>query len=290
MKNWLRGRRKDGDGGERALTVDDLVSLGRFEEARTELESQLRSGPRQHHTQVKLGDVLLAMRRPSEALEIYEGAAQAYAADGFHDKARAVLQKMLKIAPEHDKAVLGLEQLERAKEREHRRHIVVRHLSHAGEGDRALDAFRINQFWKGLSRSKVVEALDARSLSRLFECFELRHVPEGREIATRGDSLEELYLVAGGSVEVIEKRADGPPLVLRTYESGDVFGEGALLEHRPWSATHRVAESSHLLCLTPDRLAAALVGALDPRAFLDALRVQRHDASLAAMVRTAKES
>jgi tetratricopeptide (TPR) repeat protein len=289
MKNWLRGKGKGEDERQRDLTVDDLVSLGRLEEARMELEHQLRSGPRHHHLKVKLADVLLAMRRPSEALEIYEGAAQGYAADGFHDKSRAVLHKMLKVAPNHEKAVLGLEQLERAKEREHRRQIVMRHLSHAGEGDRAIDAFRINQFWKGLSRSSVLEALDIRSLSRLFESFELRRLPEGTQIADRGDSLQELFLVAGGGVEAIEKRADGPPVVLRTYESGDVFGEGSLLEHHPWVAVHRARDTCHALCLTRDGLAKALVGASDPRAFLDALRAQRHDASLTAMVRTARE-
>jgi hypothetical protein len=290
MKNWLRGKGKGEEVHQRQLSVDDLVSLGRLEEARVELDRRLRDSPRHHATQVKLADVLLAMRRPSEALEIYEAAAQGFAGDGFHDKARAVLQKMLKIAPGHDKASLGLEQLERAKEREHRRLIVMRHLSHAGEGDRAIDAFRINQLWKGLSRSKVLDALDIRSLSRLFESFELRRLAEGEEIAAPGELLQELFLLAGGQVEVIERRADGPPIVLRTYESGDVFGEAALLEHHPWSAVHRVRDACDALCLTRDGLAAALVGATDPRALLDALRVQRHDASLAAMLRTAREA
>ncbi len=295
MKNWLRGKSKSkttsGSEENRPLSVDELLTLGRPEDARIHLEDRLRRNSRDRRSQVKLGDVLLVMHRPTEALGMYEGAAKGYAADGFHGKASAVLHKWLKVAPDDEKALLGLEQLERAKERERRRTIVVNHLAASTGGSaRSMDAFRVNQLWKVLSRSSVLEALDTRSLGRLFEYLKLRVVEEGVELVNRGDPLEELFLVAGGRVEVIEKRADGPPVVLRAYEAGDVFGEGALLEHRPWSAAHRTTENSQLLCLTHDALAQALSGMLDPRAFLDALRVQRHDASLAAMVRSGGEA
>ncbi|MDH3404699.1 MAG: cyclic nucleotide-binding domain-containing protein [Acidobacteriota bacterium] len=290
MKNWLRSKSK-GDDREPELTVDELLALGRGLEARILLEERLRSKPRDRRAQVKLGDVLLALERPSEALDMYESAAQSYAGDGFHDKAKALLQKMLKIAPQHEKAILGLEQLDRAKERERRRQIVVRHLRKVHQDDQdSLDAFRINQLWKNLSRSRVLEALDTSNLGRLFEQFRLRRLAPQDEIASRGDQLEELFLVAHGRVEVLQKRADGPPVVLRGYEPGDVFGESALLERRPWTAWHRAAGPTHLLCLDREGLAALLPGLRDPRSFLDALRIQRHDASLAAMVRTAGET
>ena len=200
-----------------------------------------------------------------------------------------MLRKMLKIDPTHEKAIVGIEQLDRAKERERRRQIVVRHLRKVHRDDEdGLDAFRINQLWKKLSRSSVLEALDTRNLGRLFEHLRLRRLERETSIAERGDELEELYLVALGGVEVLQKRADGPPVVLKEYAPGDVFGEATLLEHRPWVAWHRTTQKTHLLCLDRDGLAALLPGLQDPRAFLDALRIQRHDASLAAMVRTTR--
>jgi len=294
MKNWLRGKKKSKraqDSEEsRAPTVDELLSLGKPEEAHQVLEHKLRSKPRDRRTQAKLGDVLLVLRRHSEALEMYESAAQGYASDGFHDKSRAILHKMLKIAPNHEKAVLGLEQLERAKERDRRRRIVMRHLQKSGEGSHgSMAAFQVNQLWKALSRSSVLETLDTASLGRLFEHLEMRLYDVGREIVRRGDTLEEMYILASGQVEVIEKRAAGKPVVLRSYDPGDVFGEGALLEHRAWQASHRAAKKARILCLDGDGLAAVLPGLSDPRAFLDVLRTQRHDASLAAMIRTVEE-
>jgi len=292
MKNWLRGKKSDDDPRQREFTVDELLTLGRPEEARSLLEEKLRTNMRDRRAQAKLGDVLLAMHLVSEALDMYEGAAQGYASDGFHDKAKALLHKMLKIAPNHEKAIVGLEQLDRAKERERRRQIVVRQLGrrgHSATGGPTLDVFRVNQLWKTLSRSSVLEALDTTSLGRLFEQFELREVAAGGQIAARGDRTEELYLVATGKVEAVEVKSGGSAVVLRTYEPGDVFGERSLLEHRPWCALYRAAGPCRLLCLSAERLAGVLPGLEDPRALLDALRKQRHDGTLAAMVRTGEE-
>jgi tetratricopeptide (TPR) repeat protein len=289
MKNWLRGGGKAASDSDEELSVGDLLALGRGLEARIQLESRLRANPRDRRTQVKLADVLLAIEKPVEALEMYESAATSYAGDGFHDKAKALLRKMLKIDPGHEKALVGIEQLDRAKERDRRRQIVVRHLRKVHrDGEDGLDAFRINQLWKNLSRSAVLEALDTRNLGRLFEFLRLRRLDPETDIAVRGDDFEELYLIAMGGVEVLKKRADGPPVVLKEYAAGDVFGESALLEHRPWTAWHRTTKRSHILCLDREGLTALLPGLQDPRGFLDALRIQRHDASLAAMVRTAE--
>lgn len=293
MKNWLRGGKnpqsKESTEPE-ALTVDELLAMGQPEEARELLERKLRNKPRDRRSLAKMGDVLLVLHRPSEALDMLESAAQGYASDGFHDKARAILHKMLKIAPNHEKAILGLQQLEQAKERERRRRIVQRHLQKADGGHGALAAFQVNQLWKGLSRSSVLESLDTSNLGRLFEQLEMRKCAAGTVIADRGDTDEVLYLLASGEVEVIEKRAAGKPVVLRTYGPGDVFGEGSLLEHRPWAAIHRCTQTTRLLCLDIDGLGRLLPGMNDPKAFLDCLRTQRHDASLAAMLRTVEET
>jgi tetratricopeptide (TPR) repeat protein len=291
MKKWLGGRGKTETGDAKKLSVDELMTLGRPDEARERLEARLRESPTDLRAQAKLGDVMLAMHRPTEALTMWESAAAGYAADGFHDKASAVLQKMLKVAPNHEKAILGLEQLQKAKERDRRRTIVVQHLSSSGEhGERAMDAFRINQLWKTLSRCSVLEALDTGTLGRLFEYLEQRRVPKGTRLANRGDSREELYIVARGRVDVIEEREDAKPIVMRAYQPGDVFGEAALLDHRLWNAVHLVGMDSLLLCLSADSLAAVLAGTAEPRRVLEALRVQRHDASLAAMVITKEET
>jgi len=289
MKNWF-GKKDATPESKRKLTVDELMTLGRHDEARVELEDRLRRNLRDRRTMVKLGEALLALRRPSEALEMFEGAAQSYAGDGFHDKSRAILHKILRIAPNHEKAIVGLEQLDRAKEREARRRVVQRHLKSPSEANATqLDAFTLDQIWKALSRSSVIEAFDTRTLGRLFERLELRQVAPNVQLIDPGETLEEYYLVASGSIEVVQERSGAAPVILRTYLPGDAFGEGALLEHRPWVAIHRTAKASRLLCLTPDALAAILPGTEDPRGFLDALRLQRHDASLAAMIRTGQE-
>ncbi len=286
MKNWLRKKNRPSDPKEGSLTVDELVALGRGDEARKELEAKLRDTPRDRRSLLKLADVLLSMQRTIDAVEIYEAAAKGLATDGFHDKAIAVLRKVLKVAPDHEGAILGIEQLEQAKRLEAKRHIVDLHMRKNSRAEgRNFDSLMLSQLWRNLSKCPLVRSLDTQSLSRLFAEFKLKELAPHGELVARKDDLEALFVVVDGKIEVIQKRADGPPIILRSYEAGDMFGENALLERRPWSAAHRAAVPTKLLCLDRDGLSAILPGLSDPREFLDTLRIQRHDSSLAAMLR-----
>ncbi len=285
MKNWLRKGTRGGNEASRELTVDELVSLGRLEDARQMLEERVKGSSRDRRSLVKLAEVLLALERKDESLELYEAAAKSYAADGFHDRGIAVLRKMLKIAPGHPRAAISIDQLEQAKRLEAKRAIVHRNLSRTTDtGARGFDSLQLAQSWRNLSKSPLVRNLETNLLGRLFAQLKPRDFDPQEEIVARKDELEELFVVAEGSVEVIEKRADGAPIVLRTYEAGDVFGESALLEHQPWAAAHRAQGSTRLLCLDRDGLTKLLPGLEDPRGFLDSLRTQGNDASLAEMV------
>ncbi len=75
--------------------------------------------------------------------------------------------------------------------------------------------------------------------------------------------------------------------MLRSFEPGDLIGERALLEHQPWPATYRVAESGMVLKLDPSGLESALHGNPDPRSLLNALREQGLDAQVASTVERA---
>lgn len=274
-----------------APTVDELMALGRNDEARRELELKLRETPSDRRSLVKLGDVLMAMQRHVEAVEIYQAAAKGLASDGFHDKAIAVLHKILKVSPNDPAATLGIEQLEEVKHLDAKRQVITRQLrKSADDAAHSLDSIRVSQLWKKLSKSPVVRKLDTRTLSRLFGQFTLLELPPQRELVARGDRRDEYFMVADGAVEVIRKRADGPPLVLRAYQPGDTFGEAALLEHAEWPAAHRAHGPTRLLRLDRSGLEALLPGLEDPRAFIDTLRIQRHDASLAAMLREESEA
>ena len=80
-------------------------------------------------------------------------------------------------------------------------------------------------------------------------------------------------------------KAGGQAVTVRSFTSGDIIGEAALLERGTWPADYRAAEPVTALKLTREGLERCLVGNPDPRGFLETLREQHNDRDVAATVR-----
>jgi CRP-like cAMP-binding protein len=74
-------------------------------------------------------------------------------------------------------------------------------------------------------------------------------------------------------------------MTVRSFSSGDVLGEGSLLERSPWPAGYRVTEPGTALKLTREGLEKTLIGNPDPRQFLEVLREQHNDRDVMATLR-----
>lgn len=64
-------------------------------------------------------------------------------------------------------------------------------------------------------------------------------IPEKNEIIAQGEEGEYFYIIAQGEVEVYKRVATGEKVQLRVLESGDHFGEIALLKDIPRTASVR---------------------------------------------------
>jgi CRP-like cAMP-binding protein len=65
-------------------------------------------------------------------------------------------------------------------------------------------------------------------------------------IFRQGEPGDKMYIVQTGLVEISRDR-DGKPVMLANLETGDFFGEMALVDNSPRSATARAASNCHLL-------------------------------------------
>jgi CRP/FNR family cyclic AMP-dependent transcriptional regulator len=75
-----------------------------------------------------------------------------------------------------------------------------------------------------------------------------REYQKGDRIIQEGDLGGEMFIIKSGSVDVIKK--DGKKeFVLATLERGDFFGEMAILENVPRTATVIARETTHLIIL-----------------------------------------
>lgn len=280
MPNWLGWKskaKKRREGEEEPYPIDDLILLGRFEQARTELLHRARVNPRDHHSVVKLGDVYRAEGNVEKASRTYVRAAESYAGDGFHEKALALMLRVQKELPQDRRIDGAVRRLQSAQRVESQRDTVIDALSGAGRAGDGLNRVVAQRLWPAIAASGLPAGLSAPDVRRLFLAFQPESQPPDAVLADQGSRREVLFLLLQGTVEAEVETPDGQGVVLESFGPSAVFGEGSLLEHRPWPATLRTRGSTKLLRLEPERLPLALQGSTNPRAILDALRSQERD-------------
>ena len=99
-----------------------------------------------------------------------------------------------------------------------------------------------------LRQVPLLADLSEEDLERLYEMAETVSVPAGQLVLREGDTGDSLYIVLEGELEVIKRRG-GQEVVLSSYEPGQFFGEMALLERAPRSASVRTLRESRMLAI-----------------------------------------
>src|SRR5919112_940655 len=109
----------------------------------------------------------------------------------------------------------------------------------------------------GLRQVPLLADLSEEDLERLYEMAETILVPAGQLVLREGDTGDSLYIVLEGELEVTRRRG-GQEIVLSSYEPGQFFGEMALLERAPRSASVRTLRESRLLAIDQTAFQALL--------------------------------
>lgn len=285
MLKKLFGKRETSASPEPEHSIDDLIVLEKWDEAIQRLEARVKANPRDLHAQLKLADALGNAGKGAKALDQYLLVVDSFAEEGFHDRALALLNKLARTSPGDEQIQLRIARLHRMKELEHSRVLAIAGLMSGQEGQDALSRLstvEAQQIWNSVASSDLVRRLGGEQLKRLFAGAALTIWEPGELVAERGSSIERMFLVVKGQIEAIVALPDGRTLQLRVLTTGDLFGERALLEHKPWPATYRVVERARLLRIDKAGLERSLAGNPDPRQLLETLRGQRHDREVAA--------
>ena len=110
-----------------------------------------------------------------------------------------------------------------------------------------------------LSRTPVFAGLPRRLLGRLaVQLFEKRYAP-GEVIFREGDPGKGLFVVLEGEVEILQETKEGERR-LACLGANTAFGELALIDDLPRSATARATAPSRLLILYRTHLEALVAG------------------------------
>lgn len=85
-----------------------------------------------------------------------------------------------------------------------------------------------------------------------------RRYSQDAVILHEGEVGDSIFLIGSGAVQVTLRGTGGPVTLLAVLEAGDIFGEMAVLEHTPRSATVSAKEECVLLEITGERIRALL--------------------------------
>jgi tetratricopeptide (TPR) repeat protein len=283
IKSWFRGgSNKQQEPQE--YTIDDLIVLEKYDEASERLRARLKINPSDLHSHLKLAEVYAQLKQFDKAVDEFGYVADEYAQDGFYDKGIALLSKAMRLAPLDQSLRFKIERLQREKGMEHVRGMALEGLQKAGGSKAGTSAVELKKLWHNLATSTLVQHLTGEQLKRLFSSMEYERFEPGTHIVSEGSRDSFLLLIVIGVVEAaIEDQ--GKAMMIRSFTSGDILGDAALLERGVWPATYRSAEPVTALRLTRAGLETTLLGNPDPRGFLDILREQHNDRDLAATIR-----
>lgn len=295
IKSWFGGggKQEQKQKQDQEYTIDDLIVLERYDEACERLKARLKLNPADLHMHLKLAEVYANLRQYDKAVDEFGFVAEEYAQDGFYEKGVALLSKAQKLAPMDQSLRFRIERIQREQRMEHVRAIAIEGLREAGGQQAGTSALELKRLWHHLAATQVVQHLTGDQLKRLFSAMELTRLEANSVVAEEGTADQFLLLIVTGVVEAFYR--DGRSgsereMTIRTFTSGDILGEGPLLERTTWPAGYRVAEPGTALKLTREGLEKTLVGNPDPRQFLEVLREQHNDRDLAATLRRLRNS
>jgi CRP/FNR family cyclic AMP-dependent transcriptional regulator len=100
-----------------------------------------------------------------------------------------------------------------------------------------------------LARTPLFAALSQDDLEQLAETARIRTYHRGEVIVREGETATGCFMIASGRVEVI-RGAEGPhPTALGTLGPGEFFGEMAVIDDHPRSATVRALEETECVAI-----------------------------------------
>ena len=95
-------------------------------------------------------------------------------------------------------------------------------------------------------------SLDDETASALRALLEVEQRSAGSSLFQTGDAGDSMYLIEGGRIRIHIRDADGDDVTLAELARGDFFGEMAILDGKPRSASATVIEDARLAVLQRD--------------------------------------
>ncbi len=104
-----------------------------------------------------------------------------------------------------------------------------------------------------LRRVSIFSGMALEQLRVLTGHLDEQHFLSGEVVFDEGDFSRELYIVVSGIVRIVKDYSTATERTLNRLHSGDFFGEMAIFEEAPRSATAVTETETELLVLHPEK-------------------------------------
>jgi CRP-like cAMP-binding protein len=109
-----------------------------------------------------------------------------------------------------------------------------------------------------LNKVPLFQNLKKRQIQSLARIFIDRKCAAGEVIVPQGRDGYGFFIVASGHAEAVREKADGTTAVVNTFDAGDFFGELALLDNGPRTASVVATEPTECLILPRENFLGVL--------------------------------
>lgn len=116
----------------------------------------------------------------------------------------------------------------------------------------------LEQTTRFLAQVPMFERLKRPQLERLARRFVAREFQAGQDMVTQGKGGAGLFIIVSGKAEAIRVRMDGTKTVVNEFGPTDFFGELALLDDEPRTASVVATEATECLVLSQWEFLGAL--------------------------------
>jgi CRP-like cAMP-binding protein len=115
--------------------------------------------------------------------------------------------------------------------------------------DKLIKRSRCYSAFNNMKTAQPFALIEPEKLYLLTEKMQERTFPPGETIVTQGEKGDFFYIIKSGRVEVLKARGDQAPERIASLESGESFGEEALIREEGRNATVRTMEETTVLAL-----------------------------------------
>jgi CRP-like cAMP-binding protein len=109
-----------------------------------------------------------------------------------------------------------------------------------------------------LARSLIFSALDKEELAQLAALVTERKLKAGEFVFWEGDSPDRFCIVASGRVKVLKHSSLGREFIVAFFEPGEMFGEVAVFENKPYPASAQAETDARILSIKKDEFLSFL--------------------------------